>query len=182
MACLFMFPLGRRRSLHLFCGVALACVAVATGCGGGGGASASTGTGTGSGGGNPQKETATVSVSPGKTSIEPGDALPVAVHVTGGKGTPTGTVTVASGNYTSNGTRLSAGVASIQIPPYALKANGSSGITASYSGDTAYAEASGTATVMVGAGGTTPGYYTVTVTGIDANGISASTTFALTVN
>ena len=86
------------------------------------------------------------------------------VTVTGSGATPTGTVTLSGGGYTSAATTLSGGSANIVIPANSLSA-GSDTLTVSYSGDSNYAAASGakagTAPVKVSA---TPLAPTVTVT------------------
>jgi hypothetical protein len=82
---------------------------------------------------------------------------------------------------------LAAGAATVTIPANTLPA-GKDTLTASYSGDTNYNPAMGTATLAVTnpppVGGTTPGSYTFTVTGIgnDPAKTSATTIFTITVN
>jgi hypothetical protein len=67
----------------------------------------------------------------------------------GGTGiTPTGTVTLTSGSYSSGANALVGGVYSFTIPANSL-AGGTDTITASYSGDANYASATGTNTVTV---------------------------------
>jgi hypothetical protein len=116
-----------------------------TACGGGGNS------GGGDGGGT-QPTTPTVTVSPAKTSIASSDTLQVNVTVTGTSSTPTGTITLSSGSYTSSAATLSGGSASVTIPAGSLAA-GSATIKATYAPDSAssskYNSASGTATVTV---------------------------------
>jgi subtilase family serine protease len=129
------------------------------------------------------KGTATVTVTPAKTSIAVTDALSVAVSVTGSSTTPTGTVTLVGGSYTSAATTLSSGAATINVPANSL-ASGANTLTVSYAGDTNYNTATGTASVTVSPAGTTAGAYTITVTGTgnDSPATVATTTFTLTVN
>jgi hypothetical protein len=76
--------------------------------------------------------------------------LSVAVAVSGGSGnpTPTGTVTLASGSYSTAATALVSGSASITIPAGSLP-TGSDTLTTTYSGDSNYSPATGTALVTV---------------------------------
>jgi hypothetical protein len=96
----------------------------------------------------------TVTVMPGSSSITSGQALAVAVTVSGGgtNPTPTGTVTLSSGTYTSGAIALTSGSASITIPAGSLAA-GSNTLTASYAPDvnssSTYNSAMGTALVTV---------------------------------
>lgn len=126
----------------------LACASLAlAGCGGGG----STG-----GGGGQQPTTPTVTVSPATSSITTTQSLQVMVTVSGGAGsaTPTGSVTLSGGGYTSSAATLSGGSATITIPANALAA-GSDKLTGAYTPDSAssstYNSASGSATVTVNA-------------------------------
>jgi hypothetical protein len=95
--------------------------------------------------------TATVTVTPTPTSITANQTLSVAVTVaskpTGGT-TPTGTVTLSGGGYTSSAEALSGGTYTFSIPPDSLSA-GTDTLTVSYSGDANYGTATGTATVAV---------------------------------
>jgi len=79
------------------------------------------------------KATPTVTVTPSFSSITTTQGLTVTVGVSGPSGapTPTGTLTVAGGGYTSAAFTLSAGTATISIPPGSLAA-GSDTLTASY--------------------------------------------------
>ena len=108
--------------------------------------------------------TPTVTVSPASSSVSTAQSLSVAIAVSGSSGTPTGSVVLSSGGYTSAASTLSTGSATITIPAGSLGA-GSDTLTAKYSPDsassTAYNSASGTATVTVTQPTTTP---TVTVT------------------
>ena len=91
---------------------------------------------------------ATVTVTPATMSIVSNQSLSVTVAVTGASGTPTGSVTISGGGYTSPAQTLASGSATISIPGNSLSA-GSDTLTASYSGDSTYATASGSATVTV---------------------------------
>ncbi len=93
------------------------------------------------------------------------NSVTVTVTVSGpsaGSTTPTGTVTLASGAYSSTAVTLSsAGTASITIPANTL-AVGTDTLTATYSGNTTYGGATGSATIVIkGGSGLIP---TVTVT------------------
>jgi hypothetical protein len=107
-----------------------------------------------------------VTVTPSPASATTTQPVSVKVTVTGSSGaTPTGTITLSSGTYTSAAATLSGGSASITISAGTLAA-GSDTLTASYSPDAAssstYNDASGTAPVTVTAAALiTP---TVTVT------------------
>lgn len=107
----------------------------------------------------------TVNVTPASTAIGSGQALSVAIMVTGFPGgpTPAGFVSLTSGPYSSTATLDSSGAAAMVIPGGMLPA-GTDKLSASYSPDAgssaAYASASKTANVTVTAQAT-PG---VTVT------------------
>jgi len=92
---------------------------------------------------------ASISVIPSASAISAGSILTVTVKVSGldSLGTPTGTVVLGGGGYSvSQG--LTNGSATITIPANVLS-TGSDTLTASYSGDSNYAAATGTATVAV---------------------------------
>jgi hypothetical protein len=113
-------------------------------CGGGGG---------NVGGGSPTNpSTPTVTLTPARTTISSSDSLQVTVAVTSSSGTPTGTVKVSGGGYTSSSATLSVGNAAITIPAGSLAA-GSVTLTGSYTPDSSsssnYNSASGSATVTV---------------------------------
>jgi hypothetical protein len=94
-------------------------------------------------------ETATVTATPSATAITNNQTVTVAISVSGASGqpTPTGTVTVAGGTFTVQ-EPLASGAASIVIAAGELS-SGANTLTASYSGDAAYAIATGTTTVTV---------------------------------
>ena len=116
------------------------------------------------GGTSPNPTTPTVSVTPASGSITTAQALSVTVAVSGSDGTPTGSMVLSSGSFTSSTTTLSSGSATITVPAGSLAA-GSATLTAKYTpdsaGSAAYNSASGTASVTVTALAVTP---TVTVT------------------
>ena len=173
---LFSMPVGFRRGRRILGGLLVVVAAAFTfvGCGGGGG---------GGGGGGSQKSTPGVQVSTTQNTFATTDSIPVSVSVSGGTATPTGTVTLASGSYTSAATTLSNGGANITIPASTF-AVGPVTLTATYSGDSNYNSATGTEALTIAKPGTTAGTYTVTVTGTgsDPAATTATTTFTLTVN
>ncbi|HMD76955.1 MAG TPA: glycoside hydrolase family 44 protein [Terracidiphilus sp.] len=122
--------------------------------------------GCGSGGNNSSSGpvTPTVTVTPASSSIRYSQSLSVTVAVSGANGTPTGSVVLSSGSYTSSAATLSSGSAIITIPAGSLAA-GSDSLTAKYTPDSgseaAYYSASGAASITVTQPATTP---TVTVT------------------
>jgi subtilase family serine protease len=176
---LFFLPGWSRKSRNLFCTMLaiLAASFFAVGCGGGGG-------GSNGGTGGTTKTTPTVTVTPASTSIKETDSLGVTITVAGSSGTPSGSVTMSSGNYSSGPITLdSTGKAAITIPGGKLTPpTAALGVT--YSGDTKFNTAGGTANVTVAKAPTTPGAYTFTVTGTgnDSAHYAASTTFTVTVN
>jgi hypothetical protein len=109
-----------------------------------------------------------VTVTPSASSITTTQALTVTVAVSGGSGnpTPTGSVKLTSGSYTSATVALSGGSATINVAAGSL-ATGSDTLTVSYTPDTAssstYNSASGTAPETVTAAIT----YTLTVDSAD---------------
>ena len=93
---------------------------------------------------------AAVAITPSATNISSIQPLTVAVAVSGSGGfsTPTGTVTLAGGGYSSLPATLAAGSTSFTIPAGALQA-GADIITVTYSGDADYSTTSNTTTVTV---------------------------------
>ncbi|HZP03252.1 MAG TPA: FG-GAP-like repeat-containing protein [Terracidiphilus sp.] len=125
--------------------------------------------------------TATLTVTPSTAIINTAETLGVTVVVTGGAGnpTPTGTVTLRAGIFSSQPTALEGGVASISIPAGSL-ATGTDSLNADYSGDTVYQSASGVGTVTV----TTPPPPGFTIMGTPltiAPGATAGNTSKITV-
>jgi hypothetical protein len=95
----------------------------------------------------------TVTVTPASTKITTANTLLVTITVTGktGKSTPTGSVILSSGSYSSSATALSGGSVNIEIPAELL-ATGSDTLTATYTPDSAswstYASAKGTSSAI----------------------------------
>jgi len=106
---------------------------------------------------------ATVKVTPSSSSITTAQALSVTVAVSGGSGfpTPTGTVVLTSGNYTSPAATLGTGGATINILAGSL-AVGTDTLSVSYSGDSNYQVSVGTASVIVTSSTNTTPSVTVT--------------------
>jgi hypothetical protein len=96
----------------------------------------------------------TVSVTPAASSISTVQSLKVTVAVNGGAGspTPTGTVILSGGSYTSAAAALAGGSATITVPAATL-AVGSDTLSVTYTPDTAgsatYSTGTGTASVTV---------------------------------
>jgi hypothetical protein len=97
-----------------------------------------------------QQATPTVTVTPSSTAISTVQPLPVTVAVSSGTmgPTPTGSITLTSGSFTSATTTLSSGSATINVPAGSLTV-GTDTFTASYSGDSNFNAATGTASVTV---------------------------------
>lgn len=148
---------------------------VTVGCGGGSSSS--------SGGGSTSLLTPTVTVTPASTAIAKNAALSVAVTVTGSGATPTGSVSLAGGGYTSPSQALSGGSTTFAIPANKLSTPGPVTLVATYAGDTKYQTATGSGAVTVNAT-TTAGTYTFTVTPSSAPGLltQPSATFNVVVN
>jgi hypothetical protein len=92
--------------------------------------------------------TPVVTVTPASASLDSGSTLNVTATVTGAGITPTGTVKLSGGGYTSTAGTLSSGSYTFAVPANSLTA-GTDALTVSYSGDSNYVAASGTATVTV---------------------------------
>ena len=93
--------------------------------------------------------TASVGVAPSASAIYASSTLTVTVTVSGSDslGTPTGSVVLAGGGFSAS-QGLTSGVATITIPANSLS-TGTDTLTASYSGDSNYAAADGSAAVTV---------------------------------
>jgi len=89
----------------------------------------------------------TITVTPTPGSIISNQSLSVTVTIGGASGTPTGTVALTGGGY-SSGQTLASGSATFTIPGNSLSA-GTITLTAAYSGDVTYASNTGTAQVSV---------------------------------
>ncbi len=100
----------------------------------------------------PQKSTPAVTVTPSVKSMTANQALTVTVSVSGSNGTPTGSVILSAGAYSSPATTLSSGSAAITIPANTL-ATGAVTLSAGYTPDASsasiYNSTSGTVTVTV---------------------------------
>jgi hypothetical protein len=124
--------------------------------------------------------TPTITVQPAASTSAATSSLSVKVTVTGSGATPSGTVTLSGGGYTSAATALAGGIATIVIPANSLSA-GNDTLTASYSGDANYSPATGgvtgTAAVKVLA---TPLASTVTVTPATST-LNSGSTLSVTV-
>ncbi len=92
--------------------------------------------------------TTAISVTPASASVAVNAALTVTGSITGAGPTPTGSVILAGGGYTSAATALSGGAYSIKIPANSL-AIGSDTLTLTYSGDGTYATGTNTASETV---------------------------------
>jgi hypothetical protein len=92
---------------------------------------------------------ATVTATPSATTItnNQSDIVQISVAGSNGQATPTGTVTLSSGSYTSQET-LSSGGANFTIAAGTLS-NGANTLTAAYSGDPTFASATATTTITV---------------------------------
>jgi len=123
----------------------------------------------------------TVTVTPGASKITTTQPLSVMVAVSGGTGnpTPSGSVTLTSGSYSSPATTLSSGSATINVPAGSL-AVGSDTLTVTYTPDanssSIYNSAKGSNSVSV----TVPAKTTPTVT-VTPSASSITTAQALTV-
>jgi hypothetical protein len=123
----------------------------------------------------PAKTTPKVNVSPASSSITTAQALSVKVGVTGNP-TPTGSVKLSSGSYSSASAKLSGGSASIDVPAGSL-ATGTDTLIVTYTPDAAssstYNSSTGSSTVTVAAAtvqatvGTTPAGLSFTVDGVN---------------
>ncbi len=139
----------------------------------------------------PVKITPGVTVTPSSTSISNDQSLSIVVAVSGGAGdpTPTGSVVVTGGGYTSAATALSNGSATINVPAGTLSM-GADTLTASYTPDSSssvtYNGASNTAAVTVGLASYSLTAAAVTVTpgasGTSQVTVSSTTGYAGTVS
>ena len=90
----------------------------------------------------------TVNVTPAANILDSGTALSVKALVAGAGVTPSGTVTLSGGGYTSPAGALSGGSYTFAIPANSLTA-GTDTLTVSYSGDPIYTAGTGSASVSV---------------------------------
>jgi hypothetical protein len=94
------------------------------------------------------KSTPSLKINSYSSSVARGSSLSVKVTVSGSGPTPTGSITLSSGNYSSAATDLSSGSTSILIPANSL-AIGTDALNVSYSGDGNYLAASSSITVTI---------------------------------
>ncbi len=116
--------------------------------------------------------TPTVTVTPASATLNSGQTLSVVALVAGTGPTPTGSVTLSGGGYTSSAQALAAGTYTFTIPANSLSA-GTDTLTVAYSGDSTYTVATGTSSVTV-----TASVYALTATtpaAVTAGGASSST-------
>ena len=125
--------------------------------------------------------TPTIAVTPAKTSINSGDSLGVTVKLTGSGVIPTGAVSLTAGTCTSTTAACAAilldgtGSASFTIPAFSLSSP-STGITATYYGDSVYAAGTSAAVSIT----VTASAYALTATTPTAVSPGASTTSSIT--
>ncbi len=120
--------------------------------------------------------TPTVTVTPAALSLDAGQTLNVTAAVTGSGATPTGTVTLSGGGYTSSAQTLASGSYTFAVPANSLSA-GADSLTVSYAGDSNYSTGTGSASVTV-----TASAYALAATAPAAvsPGASATSTISLT--
>jgi galactose oxidase-like protein len=124
------------------------------------------------------KTTPTVTVAPSSSSVTTAQSLSVTTSIGGitGSSTPTGTVTLSGGGYTSSAGTLSGGSYTFTIPANSLIA-GADVLTVSYSGDSNYLANIGTASITV-----TNSVFSVAAAAPTAVVPGASTTSTVTVS
>jgi hypothetical protein len=105
----------------------------------------------------------TVTVTPEETTHPYAENLIVTASVAGGSGTPTGSVMLSSGSFTSSAVTLNSGAATFYVQPGSL-AIGADTVTVTYTPDSSssstYASCTGTANITM----TSPGSTNITVT------------------
>ena len=117
------------------------------------------------------KANATIAVTPGAASVATNASLPVSVTVTSsGGGTPTGSVTLSAGSYSTYGF-LASGAYTFTIPAGVLAA-GTDTLSASYVGDSFYNSANQSASVSVTQFTKIPATLTVTPASSTVSGAS----------
>ena len=92
--------------------------------------------------------TPTVTVTPAVSASMQDQTLNVTAAVTGSGATPTGTVTLSGGGYTSSAQTLASGSYTFAVPANSLSA-GADSLTVSYGGDSKYSTGTGSASVTV---------------------------------
>jgi subtilase family serine protease len=118
---------------------------------------------------------AMVTVTPASSRLAENSALNVTATVTGSSGTPTGTVSLTGGGFTSEKQLLTNGSTVVNIPGNSLNA-GTDTLTVIYSGDSEYQSGSGTNAVTV-----TGSTYTLSATVPAAVASGSSTSSSVTV-
>lgn len=118
--------------------------------------------------------TATITITPA-SSIVTSQSLSVPVTVSGSSGTPTGSITLSSGSYTSSATPLVSGAATVTVPANTFPP-GTATLKASYSGDGTYGASSNTVNITVKA----PYSMTATAPSAISRGGSATSTITIT--
>ena len=121
----------------------------------------------------------TVTVTPTSGSIYPDQALSVTVVVSGASGTPSGTVTISGAGYSSSAQTLSSGSTTFTVPANSLSGATNpftATLTVAYSGDVAYAQKSGSGSVIVSK--RTPTSVTVTPA---SSSMNSNTSFGVSV-
>jgi hypothetical protein len=103
--------------------------------------------------------TPTVTVTPSVSTLVKNQSMTVQVAVAGSSGTPTGTVVLNGGGFSSATQTLASGAYTFAIPASSLSV-GTDPLTVTYNGDATYGTATGTTTVTV----TAPPLLTPTVT------------------
>ncbi|HEX4030192.1 MAG TPA: protease pro-enzyme activation domain-containing protein [Terracidiphilus sp.] len=91
----------------------------------------------------------TVTVTPAASATNSNVPFDVSVTVAGTGGTPTGTVTLTAGSYTSSAATLSNGTYKFTIPQNTFLSSGAVALNVAYSGDTTYTTGSGSSSVLV---------------------------------
>jgi trimeric autotransporter adhesin len=119
----------------------------------------------------------TVTATPSTITVAQSLSVTVTVAGSGNLATPTGTAILTGGGYSSSAETLSNGTYTFTIPANTLSV-GTDTLTATYSGDTNYASATGTVTVAV----TAPPAFTLSATSPSAIAPGASATSTVTIS
>jgi len=129
--------------------------------------------------------TPTVTVVATPTTIAKNAAVSVKVTLTGSGSTPTGSVSLTGGGYTSPSQALSAGSTTFAIPANTFSTTGTVTLTATYGGDSNYKTATGSGSLTVSSNvATTSGTYGFTVTSASSPSLTPqpAATFSVVVN
>lgn len=92
--------------------------------------------------------TATVAVTPSATSITTTQSFSVTISVSGASSTPAGSVQIKAGTYISSYQTISSGTYTFTVPAGSMSPSNNT-ISATYSGDSTYAAATGSTTISV---------------------------------